>query len=280
MRMQAWTALLLSLGCGAASAQTATPDLPMCYYTTPPGTDARVELPGGFTVRLTRTSEPDATEESCTLRVETARGVVVYERSGFGARVLPAAGQDLDADGVPDAVLSVDDGGGNRCCWGTIVLRLAVPAAVVVDVPFPVAWQLDPPRGALAVETAAYYDLGPSMAEAPTVTRIYRLTASGLLDRTREFCDRILSRAATDGLGRRDVWPDLTLPRRRASRAGSDDDFEVSQTRVGATSIALQYLECGRAADAEALVDEVWPAAEAPVRRRRIAEAFAARSAK
>lgn len=260
-------------------------EFPMCYYTTAPGTEVRGELPRGFVVTTTRAADPDAADEACTVRVIAPGGAVVYERTGFGVRVLPVTGQDLDADGVPDLVLSVDDGGGNRCCWGTIVLRLAPPLKVLVDVPFAVGWQLDPPRGALAEETVAFYSLGPSMAESPTLTRVYRVSPAGLRDVTGDFCDRLLSPAGAGGFDRRHDWAVLTPAQRRASRGfarsgAAQNDDAVSQTRVSATSIALQYLECGRAADARALVDEVWPASEAPARWQTIADAAAARRPK
>ena len=248
-------------------------DLPECTYADTPGTVWRTPLPRGFTVELRRAGDDG---EACTLRLVDAGGATALERTGFGARVVPPSGQDLDGDGTTDAVLSVDGGGGNRCCWNTIVVTLASPARVRLDVAAPLGWLADPPRGFVAEQVVPFYELGPDMATAPVAIRLYRLGASGLAEVTRDFCDRLLAPDATGVFSRDDEWRWLTATRRSASRAGAGEAFDLEQTRLAATAMTLQFHVCGRAREADALVGSVWPSNDAPAVRRRLAAAAAA----
>lgn len=232
-------------------------------------------LAGGAVVDIRRVGEPDAAEEACVLTLRDADGSVVLERTGFGARMLPPAGADLDADGVPEAIFSIDSGGGNRCCWNMLVVSLSARPRVRVEVPQPLGWQLDE-RGSrwVAEETMAFYDLGPDMASSPIAVRLHRLTSAGLVDVTREYCGQLLDTNATGPFSREDEFRLLTPERRRASVTSQGDAFANEQTRLAAVGIALQLHTCGRPGDADSLLNEVVPGADAPTLRRRVAEAI------
>lgn len=266
----------LSATWGAAVTQ-APSEPPACHYGDPPGTVRTVPLAGGFVVELRRVPDPDAAEEACILRVLDRAGGAAIERSGFGARILPPVGGDLDADGVLDVVLSVDQGGGNRCCWNTIVLSLSSPPRLRAETPESLGWQFDARRRRfVAAEVVPFYDLGPDMASAPIAIRLHRLGSAGLVDVTREYCDELLDPVGRGAFSREDDFRYLTPERREASVASAGDAFANEQTRLMATSLAVQFHICGRSRGADALIDDVFPVREAAEARRRIANATAA----
>lgn len=258
-----------------AFAQVPT-DLPACYYTDPPGASTRTELPNRVTVELSRSTDADAVEEACSLRVTDATGRVTLSRTAFNARVMPATGNDLDGDGVVDAVFSVDDGGGNRCCWNTVVVSLSTPARVRAVAPEPLGWQFDPERKRfVAEEVVAFYQLGPDMASSPVAIRFHRLGASGFEDVTRDYCAQLLDPQASGGFARADQWRSLSPERRRAARSRTGDAHENEQTGLDAISLALQFHICGRPKDADALLTDAFPLGQASTTRQRVADAVA-----
>lgn len=249
-------------------------DPPACFYTDPPGVSKRTELPNRVTVELSRSTDADAIEEACTLRVTDATGRVTLSRTAFNARVMPATGNDLDGDGVVDAVFSVDDGGGNRCCWNTVVVSLSTPARVLAVVPEPLGWQFDPARKRfVAEETVAFYQLGPDMASSPVAIRFHRIGANGFEDVTRDYCADLLDPVGRGPFSRDDDRGLLTPDRLTASRADRGDAYANEATRLAAISMALQYHVCGRPAQADRLLNAAFPAAAAGAMRARVDEA-------
>jgi hypothetical protein len=249
-------------------------DLPACYYSEAPGTAKQARLANGVTAEVRRSDDADATEEACTLRVTDATGRVALSRTAFNARVMPATGNDLDGDGVVDAVLSVDDGGGNRCCWNTIVVTLSSPPRVRAEVPEPLGWQFDPVRKRfVAEEILAFYQLGPDMASSPVALRFHRLGAAGFEDVTGDYCADLLDPLGRGPFSRDDDRALLTPARMAAARAGTGDAFTNEQTGLAAIAMALQYHVCGRPKNADALLNEAFPPAVAAGMRDRVAAA-------
>lgn len=270
---RAFLAVGLVLMAGTARAQEPA-DLPSCYYTDPPGTVRTFALPNGFAVRLSRSTDADADGQDCQLRVTGPDGRTAMERSGFGARVLAPVGQDLDGDGVTDAVFSVDLGGGNRCCWNTMVLALSAPPRVRAVVPDALGWRFDPAgRRWVAEDVVAFYQLGPDMASSPVAIRFHRLGPSGFEDVTADFCARLLDPLGTGPFSREYERRELTAERRTAARAATGDAFQNEQTRLAAIALALQYHVCGRSKEADALLNDVHPVSQAAAVRERVSAA-------
>lgn len=257
----------------AAFAQTPA-ELPACYYTDTAGTVTRAAWPNGATVELRRSMDDGALDDACSVRVTDASGRVVLSRTGFNARVMPATGNDLDGDGTVDGVLSVDDGGGNRCCWNTIVITLSSPPRLRIAIPEPLGWQFDAVRKRfVAEEVLAFYQLGPDMASSPVALRLHHLGRDGFTDVTRDYCDDLLDPLGRGPFSRDDDRGLLTPDRLTASRAGSGDAYANEATRLAAISMALQYHVCGRPAQADRLLNAAFPAAAAGAMRARVDEA-------
>lgn len=257
----------------AAFAQ-APADLPACYYTDAAGTVTRAAWPNGATVELRRTTDAGALDDACTVRVTDATGRVVLSRTGFNARVMPATGNDLDGDGTIDGVLSVDDGGGNRCCWNTIVITLSSPPRLRIAIPEPLGWQFDPVRKRfVAEEVLAFYQLGPDMASSPVALRLHHLGRDGFTDVTGDYCDDLLDPLGRGPFSRDDDRGVLTPERLTAARADRGDAFANESTRLAAISMALQYHVCGRPAQADRLLNAAFPVAAAGAMRARVDEA-------
>jgi hypothetical protein len=108
-----------------------------------------------------------------------------------------------------------------------------------------------------------FYNLGPSMAQSPTIAIAEQYRDGRFVDITSEYCPAILAGQAP-GLANlsQDLWQ-LEGSRRAASRVEKEPpSFEVESTRVSATTVALQMLYCGQQADAGELIRQVWPDAE------------------
>lgn len=256
-----------------AAQSVAAPPTPVCSWADAPDGRATIAMPGGFTATLARSSERSGGEDACRMTVTDGGGTLVFDRTGFGARVFAGTGQDLDGDGGPEAVLGVDEGGGNRCCWRFTVVHLRAGLPVLAELPFVPGIVAAPNGGVLFEEVEAYYDLGPSMAESPVVIRFHRFERGQLVERTRDYCDSLLSTEAVGAFARPEEWVALTAARRAASRQARDTNYEVSQTRVAAMSMALQFHACGRPAGADALVADVWPMSDVAAQQRRLAAA-------
>jgi len=267
--------LALSLVSLAVPAFAQSPaDLPACSYTDTAGTTTRTAWPNGVTVELRRSTDDGALDDACSVRVTDASGRVVLSRTGFNARVMPATGNDLDGDGTVDGVLSVDDGGGNRCCWNTIVITLSSPPRLRIAIPEPLGWQFDAVRKRfVAEEVLAFYQLGPDMASSPVALRLHHLGRDGFTDVTRDYCDDLLDPLGRGPFSRDDDRGLLTPDRLTASRAGSGDAYANEATRLAAISMALQYHVCGRPAQADRLLNAAFPAAAAGAMRARVDEA-------
>lgn len=247
--------------------------LPRCYYTDEPGTVATYALPTGYMATLQRSAEARAIEDACDIRITGSGGIEVFRQQGYGTSIHQGTGRDLDGDGIAEAVIGTDSGGGNRCCWAYTVLRLGPSPRPIAELNFAPSFHAGAAGATLLSQTQAFYDLGPSMAQSPTVERVHRFERGQLVEVTRRYCVAILAPDATEWPARREVWELLTIARKTASRNATRGDFAVEETRVAAMSLALQQTLCGQPAAAEALVAEVWPAGLVATIRARVADA-------
>lgn len=266
-------AMCLGLLTGAESAAQGPDALPRCYYTDEPGTLATYVLPTGYVATLQRSADATAVEDACGIRITGPDGVEILRQEGYGTSIDRGTGRDLDGDGIAEAVIGTDSGGGNRCCWAYTVLRLGPNPRPIAELNFAPSFHAGTAGASLLSQTQAFYGLGPNMAQSPTVERVHRFERGQLVDVTRRYCAQILAPRAVEWPALRDVWELLTTARKTASRAASGEDFAVEQTRVAAMSLALQQMLCGQPAAADALVNEVWPDALATSTRARLREA-------
>ena len=258
--------LLIALVLWVAGAPRAhpqvSPDL-TCHYTNPPGASVESALPGRNHARLIRSRDSSEVESACSAIVSDRQGAVVWTASGYGTTVSDGTGRDLDGDGTGEAVIGVDTGGGNRCCWTYFVLTFSPRFQVAAELTFAPFFGSDATGRALVFQIVPFYDLGPSMAESPTIVRAHQFRSGRLQDVTTERCDAILSDTTRGWSTRQWDW-DLASPARRAaSRRANQVTYEIERTRGAVTSLVLQLFVCGRPQDAARLAQDTWPADQA-----------------
>jgi len=246
-----------------------------CYYsTTPSAPPKRFALPLGHTLELLQLGGSEVAESACAAVLRDSLGQERWRGEGFGASLHPISGLDLDGDGLPDAVVVLDVGGGNRCCRQHSILRLGSGEALVAELAFDAEYRRDGRGNLLLLETVAFYDLGPDMASAPVLTRIHRLGDRGLEGVTRRHCNALRGTNPTD-------LPDYApepVPSAEAQRAArgatAPVPHAVERTRISLQSLALQELECGEEDRARAWIERGWPAPEAQAEWARLMKAW------
>ena len=201
-----------------------------------------------FMLTIGPSTDPDV-EYGCRAEVRERHRRVVFQGEGFNTRLHPDSGRDVDGDGHGDLIVGVDTGGGNRCCWEYHVISLY---------PTPRVSQVRQSRfrsgrqgRTVMWTTVAFYDLGPSMAQSPTLEIAEQFRSGRLVDITSEYCRRNARRdpARPSGSVSRAREPRQN-PRRAGSRsAGARPgvDLGVGETRAAAYTVAMQMAYCGRA---------------------------------
>lgn len=235
-------------------------DEPACWAERPAEAESR-EVPGGFTVQLGRLEDDARGEFRCFIELRGRQGEAPVRREGFNTRLHPSSGRDLDQDGRADVVLGFDTGGGNRCCWTYAIVSLSPTPHVIAELDaFGV--EDDPQGHAVLWTTHAFYGLGPSMAESPTIVQARQFRNGRLEETTREQCDALLSGSLKGVANLAPELERLTPERKRASRAAGTErpTGDIEATRRAAMTVALQLQYCGRAEGASELVDDTWPA--------------------
>jgi hypothetical protein len=213
-------------------------------------------------VTIAPSPKPEDVEEACTAEVRDRGGKVVFQSQGFNTELMDTNGRDVDNDGHPDIVVGTDTGGGNRCCWAYAVISPVPRPHVVIKLP-PAHFESDENGKTVIWTTVAFYDMGPSMAESPVVEQAQQFRKGRLEEVTSEYCPAMLSNQARGYASMTDVLEQLTSARKHASQqSGSSPSDEVRQTRVAATTLALQAVYCGRDDMAATVIRDVWPAAE------------------
>jgi hypothetical protein len=226
-----------------------------------------------LTVTIAPSPKPDEVEEACTADVRDRNGKVVFQSQGFNTELTDTNGRDIDNDGHPDIVVGTDTGGGNRCCWEYVAISPVPRPHVVVKLP-PAHFDSDDNGKTVIWTTIAFYDLGPSMAESPVVEQAQQFRKGRLEDVTSEYCAGMLANQSRGYASMADVFEQLTAVRKRASQqATSAPSDEVKQTRVAATTFALQAVFCGRDDLAATMIRDVWPAGDQAVMRATIRKA-------
>lgn len=234
-----------------------------CYYTNKPGRTLTFSIPGNLRVELTRLSDSVDTEYVCRATIRNARGAVLWTQDGFGAALNAWTGQDIDGDGTPDGVLTVDSGGGNACCWNYFLFQLTPRFRLIRELDYVAQFQHDERGRTIIYEFPAFNSLGYSHAETPYVALAHQFRAGKLEDITLERCAHILTDTAPTLITRQWDWDFATPAMRAASKQARSVTDSVSQTRHAVTGIALQYFACKRDGDAERIVRETWPEADA-----------------
>lgn len=247
-----------------------------CYYPDAPGRSRSFSLPAGYTLHLVRSSDPDIPDGSeCLASVRNATGTEVWKATGFGAGVEPWTGHDVDNDGLPDAVVTVDTGGGNGCCWLVHVLRLTKRSIRVDTLDVATHFEAEGDGRTVLWDIIPFYALGPDMADAPVVHLARRYQDGRLVDITATKCPAMLDDTA-HGLGSlRSEWAAATPELRAAARTGADTAWTVQRTRVAVSTLALQQLACGEPQAGRGLVDSAWPRSEAATRWQELTAAWA-----
>jgi hypothetical protein len=238
-----------------------------CYYSDPPGRTLTFVLPGGDRLDLERSTDPgDDGGAECRATVRVGGGSVLWRAEGFGAGWDEWTGHDVDGDGVPDAVITVDTGGGNACCWRSHVLRLGALPVTVDTLDTITSFREDEAGRTVLWHTVPFYDLGPDRADAPVVLLAQRYRGGRLVDATGEQCPAMLADSAGGFPALRRHWQDATPELRAAARRGDDDAEATTRTRLAVTGLVLQHLACGLQKIARDLVFETWPETQAPER--------------
>ena len=216
-------------------------------------------LPRGYTLTIGPAADPDDIESGCLVEVRNAAGKLVFEGAGFNTRLHPESGRDVDGDGQPDVIVGVDSGGGNRCCWEYNVISLSPRVRVIARFANP-GFVSDGSGRTVIRTTVPFYDLGPSMAQSPTLEIAEQFRSGRLVDITSEYCGSILAGTVR---GQGDLSAELASlegTRKADSKlASARPGFDIETTRVSAITVALQLVYCDRPAEASRLIQEVWP---------------------
>ncbi len=223
-----------------------------------------------LTVTIAPSPKPEDVEDGCTAEVRDRRGRVVFQFTGFNTKLLDFAGRDIDNDGHPDIVIETDTGGGNRCCFEFAIISPAPRPHVAAKLQ-PALFESDDAGKTVIWTTVQFYELGPDMADSPTVEVAHQFRKGRLTEITPEYCPAMLANQARGYADIHEVFDQLTTVRKRASQLSTDSAaHEIQQTRVAAFSLALQAVYCGRDDMAASVVRDVWPSNEQPAIRSRI----------
>jgi hypothetical protein len=254
--------MLLSLILAVAVGQVSGRDMACSYSVRDQEQSKTRTVQGGVTVTVRRKPEPGPAENACVIEVRDASGRIVFAREGYNTSLHGDSGRDADNDGTPDLIVGHDSGGGNGCCWEYSILSLRPGLHVAGSFANP-SLAVDVNRRTVVWNIRPFSDLGPPMAQSPTIATVSQYRDGRFVEITSEYCPAILAGQAA-GLANlsQDLWQ-LEGSRRAASREETGPaSFEVESTRVSATTVALQMVYCGLDADARELVRQVWPEAE------------------
>jgi hypothetical protein len=254
--------MLLLLILAVAAGQSPSQDMACSHSVRDQEQLKTLTVQDGWTVTVRRKPDPALVENACVIEVRDASGQIVFAREGYNTRLHGDSGRDADNDGTPDLIVGYDSGGGSGCCWEYSVLSLR-PALHVAGTFVNPSLAADVNRRTVVWNIVPFHDLGPSMAQSPTIATASQYRDGRFAEITLEYCPAIL---AGQGVGlanlSEDLWQ-LEGSRRAASREErGPPSFEVESTRVSATTVALQMVYCGLDADARELIRQVWPEAQ------------------
>ena len=222
-----------------------------------------------------RSVTPNGLGQTCEVTVRDRNGKVVFEDRGFNTSIDPATGRDIDNDGQPDAVVGIDTMGGTGN-WEYPIVSLS-PPRVLVKLP-QATFDFQTRPGKTLIWTSATFDgFSQSAADAPSVATAHEFRPNGFIDVTSDYCKALLAGELV-GLG--NLRGPLAVLSRQAkvdSRTGAGRYEDREDTRVAATTVALQQIYCGQVDEASRLILEVWPASDQSRIRREIKAAISDR---
>jgi len=233
-------------------------------------------LANGATITV-RSISPNQLQQTCEVSVRDRSGKTIFEDRGFNTRVDSATGRDIDNDGQPDAVVAVDTMGGTQGGWEYPIISFAPQPRVLMKLP-PATFDFQTKVGRTLVWTLASFEgLGSYASDVAAVATIREFRPNGFIDVTRDYCKQVLSGELQGPGSLRAPLAALTREAKQQSRqdAGRPEDRE--DTRLAATTVALQQIYCEQFNDAARLILEVWPATEQTRIRKQIRDAVSAR---
>ena len=228
-------------------------------------------------VIVIRTVPANELKQACEVSVHDRIGRTIFEDRGFNTRIDPATGRDIDNDGQPDAVVGVDTAGGTRGSWEYPVISFTPAPRLLLKLP-PATFDFQTNPGRTLIWTSAIFEgLGQSTSDISKVATVHEFRPSGFSDVTAEYCKPMLAGELQGPGSLRGQLAILTREAKQNSRldAGRPEDRE--DTRLAATTLALQQIYCGQLGDASRLVLEVWPGGEQSRIRKQIRDAIAER---
>ena len=259
----------------AALGQPPVPEL-FCRYSV--AAEQRVTTTGanGFSVTVRRKPDPALTTDACVIEVRDRSQRIVFSREGFNSRLHEDSGRDVDNDGVPDLIVGVETHRTKLCCSEYSVLSLQ-PAPHVVGTFSSPTFRVDQNRRTIVWAALSFDELGSDFGPAPTIAIVGQYREGRFIDLTPENCSWILAGTAPGWASlSEDLWR-LDGSRRAASRAeAGPPSLAIETTRASATTVVLQMLYCGKEADADELIRQVWPDRQQAAVRASLAAAVAA----
>ena len=256
--------------------QTASPQELACRQAGTSNETLTRALPNGATITV-RPVSPNQLKQTCEVSVRDRNGKTIFEDRGFNTRVDSATGRDIDNDGQPDAVVAIDTMGGTSGNWEYPVISFVPQSRVLVKLP-PATFDFQTKPGKTLVWIlAAFEGLGNYASDVSSVATVREFRPNGFIDVTRDYCKQMLAGELQGPGNLRAPLATLTREAKQQSRqdAGRPEDRE--DTRLAATTVALQQIYCGQFNDAARLILEVWPAAEQTRTRTQIRDAVTAR---
>ena len=256
--------------------QTASPQELACRQSGTSNETLTRALPNGATITV-RPVSPNQLKQACEVSVRDRNGKTIFEDRGFNTRLDSATGRDIDNDGQPDAVLAIDTMGGTPGNWEHPVISFVPQPRVLVKLP-PATFDFQTKPGKTLVWIlAAFEGLGTYASDVSSVATVREFRPNGFIDVTRDYCKQMLAGELQGPGNLRAPLATLTREAKQQSRqdAGRPEDRE--DTRLAATTVALQQIYCGQFNDAARLILEVWPAAEQTRTRMQIRDAVTAR---
>jgi hypothetical protein len=219
----------------------------------------RKKLAGGFEIRISPSPDKeDIYDAECRAVVLDAKKKTIFAEDDWGFTI-EVAGEDVNADGIPDVVLEAYSGGAH-CCWTYYIISLGAKPGLRKkfennrDAAF--FWDKEDRRIEIVTRDGNfdYFD-GLCHACTPFPIVYLRLDGATLVDispSSLDDYDAIISQNQKA----------LTAPELqhlRVLKENPSDDEESRKTIYKALNIVFAYLYSGREAQAREALQQMWP---------------------